>query len=148
MSLWRGKNVGIVFQFFQLIPTLSVVENVMLPMDFCSVHTPTKRRSIANSLLDRLGIAEQADKLPSHLSGGQQQRSAIARSLANDPQILMADEPTGNLDSNTSEVIMTLFEQLVAEGKTLIMATHNGDLAKRAGRVVTLKDGRIDGEQL
>jgi len=144
LSPWRGRTIGIVFQFFQLIPTLSVVENVMLPMDFCGVHAARKRRSIARDLLERLGIAEQADKPPSEPSGGQQQRAAIARSLANDPPILMADEPTGNLDSAASEAIISFFEELSRDGKTLIMVTHSHDLAVRAERIVTLKDGRIE----
>lgn len=143
LSRWRGINVGIVFQFFQLIPTLSVVENVMLPMDFCNTYAPAKRKDIAKGLLDRLGILQQADKLPSALSGGQQQRTAIARALANDPPIVMADEPTGNLDSKTSELIISFFEQLVREGKTLILVTHSELLAERAEKVVTLKDGKI-----
>ena len=143
LSRWRGRNIGIVFQFFQLIPTLSVIDNVMLPMDFCGVHAPGKRKRVAEELLARVGIVDQANKLPSALSGGQQQRAAIARSLANDPPILVADEPTGNLDSKTSKSIANVFRQLAGEGKTLIMVTHSKDLAASAERVVTMRDGEI-----
>ncbi len=140
---WRGRNIGVVFQFFQLMPTLTVVENVMLPMDFCNVYTPRERRSRAMRLLERVGIAEQADKFPTTLSGGQQQRVAIARALANDPPIVVADEPTGNLDSQTAGDILALFQQLSAGGKTVVMVTHERDVASWVSEVITLADGCI-----
>ncbi len=143
LAVWRGKNVGIVFQFFQLLPTLTVAENVVLPMDFCNVYSPRERRERAIALLDKVGIAEQADKLPSSLSGGQQQRAAIARALANDPPLLVADEPTGNLDSHTSEAVMQLFAGLAAEGKTVVMVTHERELRRYFTRTVTLSDGEL-----
>jgi len=143
MAEWRGKNLGIIFQFFQLLPTLSIVENVMLPMDFCNMYAPRERRERAMQLLALVEMAEQANKLPSAVSGGQQQRVAIARALANDPPILVADEPTGNLDSKTANSVFALFERLVAEGKTVLMVTHDSDLAKRVGRAVIVADGEI-----
>jgi putative ABC transport system ATP-binding protein len=143
LAVWRGKNVGIVFQFFQLLPTLTVAENVVLPMDFCNAFPVSERHKRAISLLEKVGIAEQADKLPSDLSGGQQQRAAIARALANDPPLLLADEPTGNLDSQTSEAVMQLFANLAAEGKTVVMVTHERDLSRYFTRTVILSDGAI-----
>lgn len=143
LAVWRGKNVGIVFQFFQLLPTLTVAENVVLPMDFCNTFPVSERRARAFALLDKVGIAEQADKLPSDLSGGQQQRAAIARALANDPPLLLADEPTGNLDSQTSEAVMQLFANLAVEGKTVVMVTHERDLSRYFTRTVILSDGAI-----
>jgi putative ABC transport system ATP-binding protein len=143
LAVWRGKNVGIVFQFFQLLPTLTVAENIILPMDFCKTYPPNERRKRAVSLLEKVGIAEQADKLPSDLSGGQQQRAAIARALANDPQILVADEPTGNLDSQTSDAVIQLFANLAAEGKTVVMVTHERDLSRYHTHSITLADGSI-----
>ncbi|MES2933556.1 MAG: ABC transporter ATP-binding protein [Pseudomonadota bacterium] len=146
LAIWRGKNVGVIFQFFQLLPTLSVAENVMLPMDFCNTYRPAERRPRALALLEKLGIAEQADKLPADMSGGQQQRAAIARALANDPPILVADEPTGNLDSATSDAVMQLFATLAGEGKTVVMVTHERDLSRNFTRIITLADGVIVGE--
>jgi ABC-type lipoprotein export system ATPase subunit len=143
MARWRGRNLGIVFQFFQLLPMLTAVENVMLPMDFCGFYRPGQRRQRALELLDLVDVADQADKLPSTLSGGQQQRVAIARSLANDPPIIMADEPTGNLDSRTSEHIVQLFEKLVAARKTIVMVTHDGEMAKRVHRTIAITDGEL-----
>jgi putative ABC transport system ATP-binding protein len=143
MAVWRGKNVGVIFQFFQLLPTLTVVENVMLPMDFCSMYTMRERRERALQLLEQMELADHALKLPSALSGGQQQRVAIARALANDPPILAADEPTGNLDSKTADSVFELFEALVGRGKTILMVTHDRDLAKRVTRTITLADGEI-----
>jgi putative ABC transport system ATP-binding protein len=143
LSAWRGRNVGIVFQFFQLLPTLTVAENVALPMDFCGVYRPGERRSIAMGLLERLGIADQADKLPADLSGGQQQRAAIARSLANDPPLIIADEPTGNLDSATSESVMSMLSSLATEGKTVITVTHEREFSRYFTRSITLRDGRV-----
>jgi putative ABC transport system ATP-binding protein len=143
LAIWRGKNVGIVFQFFQLLPTLTVAENIMLPMDFCNTFPTRERRERALQLLEKVGIAEQTDKFPADLSGGQQQRAAIARALANDPQLLVADEPTGNLDSQTTEAVMQLFAGLAADGKTVVMVTHERDLAHFFTRFITLTDGRI-----
>jgi ABC-type lipoprotein export system ATPase subunit len=148
MSVWRGKNLGIIFQFFQLLPALTVVENVMLPMDFCHMYKPSERRERAMDLLAQVDMTENADKLPSAISGGQQQRVAIARALANDPPILIADEPTGNLDSRTAEAVFTLFEALVARGKTIVMVTHDNDLARRATRSVIVSDGEIVNQYL
>ena len=140
---WRGRHVGVIFQFFQLLPTLTVVENVMLPMDFVGLWTPRKRYERAMALLELVGMTDQARKLPASTSGGQQQRVAIARALANDPPILVADEPTGNLDSTTADVVIGLFENLVREGRTVLMVTHDADLAARTGRIVHMVDGRI-----
>jgi putative ABC transport system ATP-binding protein len=144
IAAWRGKNVGVVFQFFQLLPMLTCAQNVMMPMDFAGLYSgPRERRAHALQLLERVGIAEHADKLPSAVSGGQRQRVAIARALANDPQLLAADEPTGNLDSKTTNAMFDLFAGLVDEGKTVLLVTHDRDLAKRAGRRVRIADGRI-----
>lgn len=143
MASWRGRTVGIVFQFFQLLPTLTTLENVMLPMDFCHIGTLRERRERAMALLERVGLADQAGKLPMALSGGQQQRVAIARALANNPPLLVADEPTGNLDSQTAEAVFQLFIELAGQGTTIVMVTHDSDLARRAGRVVLVSDGRI-----
>ena len=143
LALWRGKNVGVVFQFFQLLPTLTVLENVMLPMDFCNTFPVRYRKARARHLLDQVSIAGQAAKLPATLSGGEQQRAAIARAQANDPPLIVADEPTGNLDIKTSEAILHLFVNLVNEGKTLIVVTHEPDIARVAARTATLSDGRI-----
>jgi putative ABC transport system ATP-binding protein len=141
LAVWRGKNVGVIFQFFQLLPTLTVIENVMLPMDFCNTYPTRERHPRALALLEKLGIEEQANKLPADLSGGQQQRAAIARALANDPPILVADEPTGNLDSRTSEDVMELFQTLVREGKTVVMVTHERDFSRYFTRSISLADG-------
>jgi len=143
IAVWRGKTVGVVFQFFQLLPTLTVVENVMLPMDFCNTYPTRQRKTRALELLDRVGVADQANKLPATLSGGQQQRVAIARALANDPPIVVADEPTGNLDSQTSDMVLALFTALVNEGKTVLIVTHERDISARVTRTVTLVDGQI-----
>jgi putative ABC transport system ATP-binding protein len=147
LSRWRGRSVGIVFQFFQLLPSLTVAENVMLPMDFCNTYRPAARRARANDLLAHLGIADQADKLPAALSGGQQQRAAIARALANDPPLIVADEPTGNLDSRTAQEVMAFFARLVETGKTVVMVTHERDLERYFARSVTLVDGVIEARQ-
>ena len=143
LARWRGRNVGIVFQFFQLLPTLTVAENVMLPMDFAAAIPAAERRPRALELLDRVGIRDQADKLPATLSGGQQQRAAIARALANDPPLILADEPTGNLDTATAAEIFGLFGELAATGKTVVIVTHERDAAAALGRTVTLVDGRL-----
>lgn len=148
LAVWRGKNVGIVFQFFQLLPTLTVAENIILPMDFCNTFPVRERRERAISLLEKVGIAEQADKLPADLSGGQQQRAAIARALANDPPLIVADEPTGNLDSQTSDAVMQLFANLAAEGKTVLMVTHERDLTRFFTRSIMLADGMIVSEEV
>jgi putative ABC transport system ATP-binding protein len=144
LARWRGKNVGVIFQFFQLLPTLTILENVMLPMDFCNVYKRRERKQKAMELLEMVGIADQAHKLPSALSGGQQQRAAIARALANDPPVIVGDEPTGNLDTHTADEVFKLFERLVKQGKTLMVVTHDKELSQRMGRVIHLLDGRID----
>jgi putative ABC transport system ATP-binding protein len=143
LATWRGRNVGLVFQFFQLLPTLTVVENVLLPMDFAKTIPVAERRHRAQHLLERVGIGDQADKLPATLSGGQQQRAAVARALANDPPILLADEPTGKLDSTTAEAVLKLFADLHADGRTIVVITHERDIRSIAGRQVTLVDGRV-----
>jgi putative ABC transport system ATP-binding protein len=146
LSAWRGRALGIVFQFFQLLPTLTAAENVMLPMDFCRRWPAGERRPRALALLERLGVADQADKLPRALSGGQQQRVAIARALANEPALLLADEPTGNLDSRTAAALLDLFAELVAGGQTVVMVTHDRGALHHASQTVTLVDGRIAAE--
>ncbi|MBC8509495.1 MAG: ABC transporter ATP-binding protein [Anaerolineales bacterium] len=143
LARWRGKNVGVIFQFFQLLPTLTIIENVMLPMDFCRVWKPRERPERAMHLLDQVGLADQAYKLPNTLSGGQQQRAAIARALANDPPLVMGDEPTGNLDTKAADKVFVLFEDLVTQGKTFMMVTHNVELASRIPRVVDVLDGEL-----
>jgi putative ABC transport system ATP-binding protein len=143
MAQWRGRTVGVIFQFFQLLPTLTVVENVMLPMDFAGLWSPKERLERAMHLLELVGLDDQARKLPASTSGGQQQRAAIARSLANDPPIIVADEPTGNLDSVTAEEVFALFQSLVDGGRTVVMVTHDHDLAARTRRIVHMVDGRI-----
>lgn len=143
IAVWRGRNVGVVFQFYQLLPTLTVVENVMLPMDFGNVYPVRERQTRAMRLLEQVGVADQAGKFPATLSSGQQQRVAIARALANDPPILVADEPTGNLDSLTADAVLMLFQELVMDGKTVVMVTHERDIITWVTRVVTLADGQI-----
>jgi putative ABC transport system ATP-binding protein len=144
IATWRGKHVGVVFQFFQLLPMLTCAENVMMPMDFAGLYrSPRERRQRALTLLEQMGIAEHGDKLPSAVSGGQRQRVAIARALANDPMLLAADEPTGNLDSRTAGAMFTVFERLVDQGKTILLVTHDRDLAARAARRVHIADGQI-----
>lgn len=143
MAKWRGVNIGVIFQFFQLLPTLTVVENVMLPMDFCNKYTVKERRERALHLLEIVDIAHQAEKLPMMISGGQQQRVAIARALANDAPLIIADEPTGNLDSKTADQVFSFFDSLVKGGKTFVMVTHDHDMAGALGRVVTIADGEI-----
>lgn len=148
IAVWRGKTIGVVFQFFQLLPTLTAVENVMLPMDFCQMFSSGERYDRALFLLEQVGMAEDAHKLPLALSGGQQQSIAIARALANDPPLIAADEPTGNLDSKTADAVFRLFGDLVAQGKTILMVTHDDDLARRARRTIVLADGRIVDERV
>ncbi len=143
LAAWRGENVGIIFQFFQMLPALSLLQNVILPMDLAGKYSPKERREHAEHLLEIVGLADQMSKLPSAVSGGQQQRAAIARALANDPPLIVADEPTGNLDSATSQDVFDLFAEVVSKGKTLLMVTHDKELAQRVPRVVEILDGRI-----
>lgn len=147
LAQWRGRRIGVVFQFFQLLPTLTVLENVLLPMDFCHVYRGREREKRAMSLLEQVGITEQAHKLPSALSGGEQQRAAIARAMANDPPLIVADEPTGNLDTATATQVFALFEALVDQGKTLMIVTHDKSLASRVLRVIEIRDGRISRDE-
>jgi len=142
LAQWRGANVGIVFQFFQLLPTLTALENVMLPMDFLNSYAG-RRRERAIALLDRVGLAQRANHLPSELSGGEQQRVAIARALANDSPIIIADEPTGNLDTATGEDVMRLLSDLSRQGKSVVFVTHDVQLTASARRVVRVQDGNI-----
>jgi putative ABC transport system ATP-binding protein len=146
LASWRGKNIGVVFQFFQLLPTLTIIENVMLPMDFCNTYPRKERKKRALALLEQVNIREQADKFPATLSGGQQQRAAIARALANDPPIIIADEPTGNLDSQTATSIFELFATLVKSGKTVIVVTHEKDFFPYFEKVIAIADGVIVNE--
>lgn len=143
MAAWRGENVGIIFQFFQMLPALSLLQNVILPMDFANKYSTKERRERAMHLLEIVDLADQADKLPSMVSGGQQQRAAIARALANDPPLLVGDEPTGNLDSRTAGDVFDLFSKLVEEGKSMLMVTHDKELARRVPRVVEITNGKI-----
>jgi putative ABC transport system ATP-binding protein len=143
MAKWRGRNLGIVFQFYQLLPMLSLLENTMLPMDFGELYIPTEREARALQLLEEVGLADEAHKMPDAVSGGQQQAAAIARAMANDPPYIIADEPTGNLDSRSADKIFQLFERMSAQGKTIIMITHDPALASRTSRQVVLSDGEI-----
>jgi len=147
LARWRGRNVGVVFQFFQLLPTLTVIENVMLPMSFCNAYPRRERKTRALSLLEQVGIAGHAHKLPSGLSGGEQQRAAIARAMANDPPLIVADEPTGNLDTTTANAVLELFEALVNQGKTLVIVTHDQGMSARTGRVLHLLDGNLQRDE-
>jgi putative ABC transport system ATP-binding protein len=143
IAIWRGRSIGVIFQFFQLLPTLTAVENILLAMDYGGQYLPAERPERAMHLLALVGMAGQAHRLPNSLSGGQQQCVAIARALANDPVLLTADEPTGNLDSKSAEMVFHLFENLAQAGKTILMVTHDSDLARRAQRTIKLADGRI-----
>jgi putative ABC transport system ATP-binding protein len=143
IAVWRGRSIGVIFQFFQLLPTLTAVENILLAMDYGAQYSRIERPERAMYLLELVGMAEQAHRLPNSLSGGQQQCVAIARALANDPVLLTADEPTGNLDSKSAEMVFHLFENLVQAGKTILMVTHDNELAARAQRTIKLADGRI-----
>ncbi len=148
MARWRGQQVGIIFQFFQMLPSLSLLQNVSLPMEFASKYGRSERRERALHLLDLVGLADQANKLPSMVSGGQQQRAAIARSLATDPPLLVADEPTGNLDAKTAAQVFDIFMKLVEEqGKTLLMVTHDAHLADRIPRQIEIVNGRISKDE-
>lgn len=144
---WRGRTLGVIFQSFELLPTLTVLQNVMLPMDFAYRYPVKEQRQRALHLLEQVDIIDHALKLPSALSGGQQQRVAVARALANDPAILVADEPTGSLDAGTANAVIDLFEDLARQGRTILLVTHDEDLAKRGGRVITLLDGEIVDEK-
>ena len=143
LSRFRAENIGFIFQFFQLIPTLTVFENVMIPMDFLKSIPLKERKNRAENLLNKVGILNQAHKFPQALSGGEQQRVAIARALANNPSLILADEPTGNLDSQTTETIFSLLQNLDDEGKTIVMVTHDDELAKRCNRIIRIQDGII-----
>ena len=143
LARFRGRHIGVIFQFFQLLPTLTVIENVMLPMDFCRVGKRGERRERAMELLELVEVPEIADKLPSQTSGGQQQRAAIARALANDPKLIVGDEPTGNLDTVSAGLVFALFEELVEQGKTLVMVTHDRELSRLIPRIETVRDGRL-----
>ncbi len=142
-ALWRGKNLGVIYQSFQLLPSLSLLDNVMLPMDFCGTYRPLKSPEQALELLRQVELQEHAYKLPSAISGGQQQRVAIARALANDPALIVADEPTGRLDSVTAETIFQIFDRLVRQGKTIIMVTHDNSMARRLTRTLWISDGEV-----
>lgn len=143
LAAWRGENIGIIFQFFQLLPSISLLQNVVMPMEFVGKYRRKERRERAFHLLELVGLADQANKLPGTVSGGQQQRAAIARALANDPSLLIADEPTGNLDTKTAETVFELFKSLVKNGKTMLMVTHDLELAQRIPRIVEIRDGII-----
>jgi ABC-type lipoprotein export system ATPase subunit len=146
LAIWRGENMGIIFQFFQLLPALSLVQNVVLPMELAGKYSRPERRERAEHLLELVGLADHRRKLPSMVSGGQQQRAAMARAIANDPPIVIADEPTGNLDSKTAETVFGLFDGLSAQGKTIIIVTHDSSLARRATRTALITDGEIVNE--
>jgi putative ABC transport system ATP-binding protein len=143
MAVWRGHNLGIVFQFFQLLPMLSLLENTLLPMDFCNKYAMSEREERAMQLLGMVGLEKYAHELPASISGGQQQSAAIARALANDPPILVADEPTGNLDSLAARNVMDIFDRLLEQGKTILMVTHDRGLAERTHRTLVLSDGEL-----
>lgn len=143
LAAWRGREVGVVFQFFQLLPALTLLQNVVLPMELVKRWPKAERKPRAMALLEQVGLADQAHKLPSQVSGGQQQRAAIARALANDPPLIVADEPTGNLDATTSDEVFELFSRLVDRGKTLIMVTHSRSLAERVPRVLEIRNGLL-----
>jgi len=148
LTRWRGRNVGIVFQFFQLLPTLTVLENVIMPMDFCNVHKPKERRDKAMTLLERFDVVDQAHKTPDMLSGGQQQRVAIARALANDPPLVIGDEPTGNLDRMSAAVVFDTFYEMQEQGHTIIVVTHDREVVRDVPNVLTLQDGLVEATPL
>jgi putative ABC transport system ATP-binding protein len=143
LAAWRGQHVGIVFQFFQMLPALSLLQNIILPMDFTRKYSRREKHERAMDLLETVGLADQAHKLPSMVSGGQQQRAAIARALANDPELLVADEPTGNLDTRNANDVFDLFLKLLEQGKTILVVTHDKEIARRVPRTVEIIDGRI-----
>jgi ABC-type lipoprotein export system ATPase subunit len=142
-ALWRGKNMGVVFQFFQLLPTLTLLENTMLPMDYCNIYSFSERPKRAMELLSMVGLEDQAYKLPTAVSSGQQQSAAIARALATDPAIILADEPTGNLDSRAADNVLNLFESLAEQGKTILIVTHDPSITQRTDQTIILSDGEI-----
>lgn len=146
LARWRGHSVGIIYQSFYLMPTLSLLDNVMLPMDFCGLYRRRASAARGMQLLRDVELEEHAHKHPSAISGGQQQRVAIARALANDPPLIIADEPTGRLDSMTAEVIFRIFSRLIQDGKTILMVTHDQSLARRVSRVVRIADGLVQGD--
>ena len=146
LARWRGQHIGIIFQFFQLLPALTLLKNVILPMDLAGKYRPRQRRERALHLLDMVGLADQAHKLPGTVSGGQQQRAAIVRALANDPPLIVADEPTGNLDQTTAHRMFDLFHQFVADGKTMVVVTHDKELAQTVPRKIEIADGEIVGD--
>ena len=148
LTRWRARNIGIVFQFFQLLPTLTVMENVVMPMDFARVHSPRDRREKAMALLERFDVADQTEKTPDLLSGGQQQRVSIARALANDPVLLIGDEPTGNLDHMSAAVVLDTFYELQEQGHTVIIVTHDRDVVQDVPTVLTLRDGLVEATPL
>ena len=148
LTRWRARNIGIVFQFFQLLPTLTVLENVIMPMDFAGVHRPQDRRRKAMDLLERFDVADQAQKTPDLLSGGQQQRVSIARAMANDPVLLIGDEPTGNLDHMSAAVVFETFFELQEQGHTVIIVTHDRDVVRDVPTVLTLNSGLIEATSL
>jgi putative ABC transport system ATP-binding protein len=148
LSIWRGANVGIVFQFFQLLPSLNLLQNILLPMDFVGKLPKRERLERARYLLALVGLDAHAKHLPGQVSGGQQQRAAIARALANDPDLIVADEPTGNLDTATADAVFTLFADLQSQGKTLVMVTHNAELAQSASRRIAIQAGRVHHDSL
>jgi len=143
LATWRGEHVGIIFQFFQMLPALSLLQNIILPMDFARKYSTKEREERAMHLLESVSLTDQAYKLPGQVSGGQQQRAAIARALANDPPLVVADEPTGNLDTRSTDEVFYLFRDLVQQGKTLLMVTHDKELARRVPRVIEIIDGNI-----
>ncbi|UCE74436.1 MAG: ABC transporter ATP-binding protein [Methanomassiliicoccales archaeon] len=143
LARWRGENIGIIFQFFQLFPTLTALENAMLPMDLAKKGSLRERKALAKKNLELVGLGDKLNNLPSELSGGEQQRVAIARALANDPKIIIGDEPTGNLDSKTERKMLELLEKLNKQGKTVIFVTHSKDLASQASKRITLLDGEV-----
>ncbi len=147
LAKWRSQHVGIIFQFFQMLPALSLLQNIILPMDFARKYSSRERETRALHLLESVGLADQANKLPGQVSGGEQQRAAIARALANDPPLIVADEPTGNLDTRTGDAVFALFNDLVAQGKTMVMVTHNKELAAQVPRVIEIVNGRIHRDQ-
>lgn len=146
LARWRGTRVGIVFQFFQMLPTMTLLNNVLLPMELARRYTPAERRARAIQLLERVGLKDHIHKLPSRVSGGQQQRAAVARALANDPPLILGDEPTGNLDSGSAEIVFTLFAELVAAGKTVLMVTQDEALAARMPRRIELREGLVQSD--
>ena len=148
LAAWRGVNVGIIFQFFQMLPALNLLQNVVLPMEFAGKYQRSERRARAIELLELVGLSDHLHKLPNMVSGGQQQRAAVARALANDPPLLLADEPTGNLDAGTAEDVFRIFLSLATQGKTIVMVTHNRSLATRVPRVIELNDGRIARDEM